>query len=53
MAAPEQYLPFPPETNLLPVYLLGLAIVYNGLHNLFRIVRGEDEKTAERKGGER
>ena len=53
MAAPEQFLPFPPQTNLVPVYLLGLAIVYNGLHNLCRLARGEHAKAAEREGGER
>ncbi len=53
MAAPEQYLPFPPETNLLPVYLLGLAIIYNGLWNLWKIVKGEpEEKHAPAEGGE-
>ena len=49
MAAPEQYLPFPPETNLIPVYILSAAIIFNGLWNLWRIVTGKPES----EGGKR
>ena len=43
MGNPEQYLPFPPETNLIPVYILSAAIIFNGLWNLWRIVTGKPE----------
>ena len=45
MSMTDQYLPFPPETNLIPVYILSLAIIYNGLWNLWKAVRGEPEET--------
>lgn len=34
MGNPEQYLPFPPETNTWPLYLLGLAIIWGAARNL-------------------
>ncbi|MBP5212592.1 MAG: TRAP transporter small permease [Pyramidobacter sp.] len=53
MSMTDQYLPFPPETNLIPVYILSLAIIYNGLWNLTKIVRGEpEEKHSPSEGGE-
>lgn len=54
MGTPEQYLPFPPETNLLPVYLLSFAVIWNGLYNLHRIAVGKIEKCGPApEGGER
>lgn len=54
MGTPEQYLPFPPETNLLPVYLLSFAVIWNGLYNLHRIAVGKIEKSGPApEGGER
>lgn len=52
MSMTDQYLPFPPETNLIPVYILSLAIIYNGLWNLWRIVKGTPAETHPAEGGE-
>ena len=45
MGTPEQFLPFPPETNLLPVYLLSFAVIWNGLYNLHRIAVDKIEES--------
>lgn len=44
MSNPDQYLPFPPETNLLPVYLLSFAIIWNSLNNLCHIITDRSQK---------
>lgn len=43
LGTPEQYLPFPPKTNLLPVYLLSFAVIWNSMYNLHHIITKKQE----------